>query len=276
MKKQLLIAAVAASMTSVAMADISISGAAKFNSLDGVYTNEADLTIAGKSGDTSVTANISLDGTFSVEDLYMKTTVAGVAVKMGEWRSGKSELGETSATASDRVNVSTTFGGLSLAYEDTGSTNSTTIGGSLAGISLSHKIKKSTETETKASGSMGGVSVKVHSINSATDKTDTSITLSTEIQGVTLTYSKISSDTGTDTDGYITKVTGNDVTAADAIGIKTSIAGNTVQFKAITVDGADTNKVIVTRALGAGATFEATYSDTDSADTLDLELAVKF
>jgi len=277
MKKQLLIAAVAASMTSVAMADISISGAAKFNSLDGVYTNEADLTIAGKSGDTSVTANLSLDGTFSVEDLYMNTTVAGVAVKMGEWRSGKTELGLTSATPSDRVNVSTTFGGLSLAYEDTGSTNSTTIGGSLAGISLSHKIKKSTETETKASGSMGGVSVNVHSINSATDKTDTSITLSTEIQGVTLTYSKISSDTGTDSDGYITKATAAAlITAADAIGIKTSIAGNTVQFKAITVDGADTNKVIVTRALGAGATFEATYSDTDSNDTLDLELAVKF
>ena len=61
------------------------------------------------------------------------------------------------------------------------------------------------------------------------------------------------------------------------IGVKTAISGNTVQFKAVTIDGTDTNKVIVTRALGAGATFEATYSDTDLVDaTLDLELAVKF
>ena len=276
MKKQLFIAAIAATFTSVAMADIAISGAVKMNSKDGVYNHEADLFITGKSGDTSVSAGLAMDGNaIAIENMYMKTTVAGVSVKMGQWKSGKNELNITDA-ASERVNVSTSFGGLSLAYEDAGTTNSTTIGGSLAGISLSHKIKQSTQTETKASGSMGGVSVNVHSIDTS-GAVDTSVTLSTEVQGVTLTYSKISSDTGTDSDGYITKVTANTITAASALGIKTSIAGNTVQFKAIEVNGVDTNKVIVTRALGAGATFEATYSDTDAVDaTLDLELAVSF
>jgi len=69
MKKQLLIAAVAATMTSVAMADISISGNMKVN-----YTNndnnsavtnkvnhEANLVIAGKNGDTSVHIEMALD-----------------------------------------------------------------------------------------------------------------------------------------------------------------------------------------------------------------------
>jgi len=283
MKKQLLIAAVAATFTSVAMADIAISGAAKFNSKDGVYSHEADLTIAGKSGDTGVTANISLDsGTngaavaVTVEDLYVTTSVAGVKVKMGGWRSGKSELGQTSTTVSERVNVSTTFGGLSLAYEDLGSKNSTTIGGSLAGVAVSHKIESTDATETKASGSIGGVSVKIHSKEAAAGTTDTSTTLSTEVQGVTLTYSRIDSDTTTSTDGYITKDTG--VASAEAIGIATSISGNTVQFKSITVGTVDSTKVIVTRALGAGATFEATYndSDTNADDYLDIELAVKF
>ena len=275
MKKQLLIAAVAATFTSVAMADIAISGAAKFNSKDGVYSHEADLTIAGKSGDTSVTANIALDSNaFVVEDLYVKTAVAGVTVKMGGWRSGKSEL-RTTGGITERVNVSTTFGGLSLAYEDLGSKNSTTIGGSLAGVAVSHKIESTDATETKASGSIGGVSVKIHSKEAAAGTTDTSTTLSTEVQGVTLTYSRIDSDTTTATDGYIGKGT---VTTADAIGIKTSISGNTVQFKSISMDTTDSSKVIVTRALGAGATFEATYndSDVDSEDYLDLELAVKF
>jgi hypothetical protein len=277
MKKQLFIAAVAATFTSVAMADISISGAAKFNAVDGVYSHEADLTISGKSGDTSVTTNIALDANnFAVEDLYLKTSVAGVAVKMGGWRSGKSEL-RTTGGITERVNVSTTFGGLSLAYEDLGSTNSTTIGGSLAGVSVSHKINQDTSTETKASGTMGGVSIAAHSKESAASETNTAVTLSTEVQGVTLTYVTLSNDSGISTDGFMgaqTIVAGTD---ASAFGIATSIAGNTVKFKAITNGSTDTNKVIVTRALGAGATFEATYADKDAVDaTLDLELAVKF
>jgi len=284
MKKQLLIAAIAATFTSVAMADISISGAAKFNSVDGAYKHEADLTIAGKSGDTSVTANLSLDGTagtvaqgVTVEDLYVTTSVAGVKVKMGGWRSGKSELAKTSTTVTERVNVSTTFGGLALAYEDDGANNSTTIGGSLAGVSVSHKVNSTDAkgTETKASGSIGGVSVKVHS-QEVLSKTTTSTTLSTEVQGVTLTYANTTTDDGTDQDGYIGNTAITAGNSATAIGLSTAIAGNTVQFKSITINGADSSKVIVTRALGAGATFEAIYTDTDTSDSLDLELAVKF
>jgi len=284
MKKQLLIAAVAASMTSVAMADIAISGAAKMNSLDGVYSHEIDLTISGKSGDTSITANLAMDdkgevagsvkNDIKIEDMYLTTAVSGVSLKMGGWRSGKNELRKTGGIT-ERVNVSTSFGGLSLAYEDTGASNSTTIGGSLAGVSVSHKINQDTSTETKASGSMGGVNVSVHSKENASSETDTAITLTTEVQGITLTYVKITTDSDTDSDGYIVK--GTIAKEADAIGIKTSIAGNTVQFKAKTVDGVDTNQVILTRALGAGATFEAQYIDTDDkAASVDLELAVKF
>ena len=277
MKKQLLIAAVAATFTSVAMADIAISGAAKFNAADGVYSHEADLTISGKSGDTSVTTNIALDtNAFVVEDLYVKTAVAGVTVKMGGWRSGKSEL-RTTGGITERVNVSTTFGGLSLAYEDLGSSNATTIGGSLAGVSISHKINQDTSTETKASGTMGGVSIAAHSKESAASATNTAVTLSTEVQGVTLTYVTLSNDSAVDSDGFMGKMTVAATKDASAFGIATSIAGNTVKFKAITNGSTDTNKVIVTRALGAGATFEAVYADKDATDaTLDLELAVKF
>jgi hypothetical protein len=279
MKKQLLIAAVAATFTSVAMADIAISGAAKFNSKDGVYSHEADLFITGTSGGTSVSAGLAMDGNaITIENMYVKTAVAGVTVKMGQWKSGKNELSKTK-TASERVNVSTSFGGLSLAYEDNGSNNSTTIGGSLAGVKVSHKVNSTTSkgTETKASGSIGGVSVKVHS-KDFSGATDTSTTLSTEVQGVTLTYARTSTDNGTDQDGYIGNVSIAAGAAADAIGIKTSIAGNTVQFKNITMGGVDSNKVIVTRKLGAGATFEVVLNDSDdnTKDVLDLELAVKF
>jgi len=273
----LIVAAVAATLTGAASADISISGAAKVNALDGVYSHEADLFIAGKSGDTSVTVNIAMDATaLVIEDLYVKTAVAGVAVKMGAWRGGKSELGRT-GSITERVNVSTTFGGLSLAYEDLGASNSTTIGGSLAGVSVSHKINQDTSTETKASGTMGGVSIAAHSKESAASATNTAVTLSTEVQGVTLTYVTLSNDSVVTSDGFMGKQIVAAGADASAFGIATSIAGNTVKFKAITNGSTDTNKVIVTRALGAGTTFEATYADKDATDaTLDLELAVKF
>jgi len=279
MKKQLLIAAVAASITSVAMADISISGASKVNAKGGTYTMEADVTIKGKSGDTGVVAQISLDditnANNTVEQLYATSTVAGIAVKVGKYKTGKGELGHAGGNTANRVSASTSFGGVKLGYSDKSGDAGTdvSISGTIAGLALSHKIKD-TSTETKASGSMGGVSVSAHTKDNDNGNTDTSVTLKTEVQGISLTYVDTTSDAGTKMDGFIGKATGTTVLAASAIGISTSIAGNKVTLKSIDIDGTDNKKLIVTRALASGATFEATYDD--NADTLDLELAVKF
>ena len=112
---KLFIAAVAATMTSVAMADISISGAAKVNNLNGHATDdgttmEADLKVSGKSGDTGVVAMISLDGgqdatKAMVEQLYVTSSIAGVAVKVGSWKGGKSELTQAGGQGDHRYNV---------------------------------------------------------------------------------------------------------------------------------------------------------------------------
>jgi len=274
MKKQLLIAAVAASMTSVAMADISINGSSKVNAKGGDYSMEADVTVTGKSGDTSIVAQIGLDNSNAVEQLYAKSTVAGIAVKVGGWKSGKGELG-VNGNPGNRVSASTSFGGVKLSYTDksgAGGTD-TAISGTIAGVALTHKVH-ATKSETKASGSMGGVSVSAHTKDYDGGNTDTSVTLKTEVQGVALTYVDTSSDAGTKMDGFIGKSTTATVTSADALGLSTSVAGNKVTFKAITINGVDNKKLIVTRGLASGATFEATYDD--NADSLDLELAVKF
>jgi len=275
MKKQLLIAAVAASMTSAAMADISINGAAKVNAKGGDYSTEVDVTVTGKSGDTSVVAKIGLDAGNTVEQLYATSTVAGIGLKIGEWKSGKGELGQNQANGSVpmRVSASTSFGGVKLSYTDTsgdGGTN-TAISGKIAGVAVSHKVHSS-KSETKASGSMGGVSVSAHTKDYDAGGSDTSVTMKTEVQGVSLTYVDTTSDAGTKMDGFIGKATG--VTSASALGLSTSVAGNKVTFKSIDINGTDNKKLIVTRGLASGATFEATYDD--NADSLDLELAVKF
>jgi hypothetical protein len=302
MKKQLLIAAVAASMTSVAMADVSITGNAKANVTNGVASIEANLSVVGKSGDTSVVANISLDeamnagtagvegvdgvnattvGTVTgaiVEDLYLTSSFQGVNVKVGEYRSGASELDQTSSAASTRYNLSTTMGGITATYEATKDAHDLTLGGTVAGVSIKHKMKSSDDTETWVSGSMSGVNLAWNQEHTDSgDANSTAITASTEFSGVTVTYVKIDTDAGTVSDGYVGKFTLAANTDASALGLSTAVAGNTVTFKKISIADADSNKVIINRKLASGATFEATYTDVDGdADVLDLELAVTF
>jgi hypothetical protein len=70
MKKQIIAAAVAATMTSVAFADVSITGSTLVNytytdkddnTSSNAVKNETDIVIVGKNGDTSVTASIAMD-----------------------------------------------------------------------------------------------------------------------------------------------------------------------------------------------------------------------
>jgi len=277
MKKQLLIAAVAASMTSVAMADISISGSSKVNAVGGEYSMEADVTITGKSGDTSVVAQIGLDQSNAVEQLYATSSVAGVSVKVGTWKSGKGELGKNSTGDTTRISASTSFGGINLNYEDKNAANgtSTKISGEIAGVALSYKAKENNTSETTASGSMGGVSAKFHTKDNGTSADQTSVTLSTEVQGVTLTYVDIDAvGNATKSDGFFGA--SDSIEKATGLALSTSIAGNKVTFKSLEIDGGDVDKLIVTRALASGATFEATYVDKAAGDSLDLELAVSF
>jgi hypothetical protein len=288
MKKQLLIAAVAASMTSVAMADVSISGSSKANVVDGAASIEADLAVVGKSGATSVVANISLDtgmnpGDAIVEDLYMTSSFEGVNIKVGEYRSGKSELDQTSTDATARYKLDTTFGGITVAHEGNAaaSTNewTNTVSGSVAGVSISHSMKQNKNTETTLSGSLSGVNLTWNREHTdAGSKNDTAITVSTEMNGVTATYVKLDTDTAVDTDGYVGKFTTTAGKTASAFGLSTSVAGNTVTLKAIDNNNTDSSKIIVNRVLASGATFEAVYTDNSGTtkDTLDLELAVKF
>jgi hypothetical protein len=276
MKKQLLIAAVAASMTSVAMADISISGSSKVNAVGGEYSMEADMTITGKSGDTSVVAAIGLDAGNAVEQLYATSSIAGVSVKVGTWKSGKGELGKNVA-GDTRISASTSFGGINLNYEDRNATGgtSTKVSGEIAGVALSYKAKAGNTSETTASGSMGGVSASFHTKDNGTAADATSVTLSTEVQGVTLTYVDIDAvGNATASDGFFGA---NDaITKATGLALSTTVAGNKVTFKSLEINGGDVDKLIVTRALASGATFEATYVDKAAGDSLDLELAVSF
>jgi mRNA-degrading endonuclease toxin of MazEF toxin-antitoxin module len=180
MKKQLLIAAVAATMTSVAFADISISGAAQVNytnvDLEGASSTNAishdfDLKVTGKSGATTIvmdientdananaaTTTVAAVTTFTgaaattvlktanelnVKNAYMMTSIAGVNIKAGTWYGGDSLLGN-GTQGEDQLSLDTTISGVKVQYETSGTnlnTSSVTLSGAVSGVALSHEI----------------------------------------------------------------------------------------------------------------------------------------
>jgi len=319
MKKQLLIAAVAATMTSVAMADVSISGAAQVNwtntdttGADSVnaISHDFDLKITGKSGDTTVVMDIENTdagaeqalGTstnsqeMNVKNAYMATSIAGVNVKIGTWY-GSDSLTSNGTQKEDQVSLDYSMNGVKVQYENhPAGDESVTVSGEISGVKLSHEMFQNDNTETKVSGSFAGVNAAYLTVDSdTTNSKKDSLEVSTEVQGVTLTYAEVSVDgTGTTTSDAWFGTFDNDATNSDVIheasgfGASMALAGNKVTVKSYDVKEASTHaddnytKFVVNRPLASGATLEVTYTDKDAGDaradveTLDIELAVKF
>jgi len=315
MKKQLLIAAVAATMGTAAIADISIAGAAKVNyttvDFDDTQVNtndfkrEMDLKITGKSGDTTVVMNFGNDTTgsagLSAEDTYVSTSIEGVSVKVGAWDNGNNEL-RSSTRGDNKFSASTTFGGVKIAYDATDESagklaDTVKLSGDIAGVSVSYKSVNNGE-DIGVSTTIGGIALSYSAMNRDAANTDKSVmTASGTFGGVgikvavadTDSSAKITGDSWMGdfegSTGAYALSNGQDVTSIE---LSTTIAGNSVKFRNTKIDGVaaeDTsfNKVIVTRALSNGSTFEATYTDlsddgstTTDSSTLDLELAVSF
>ena len=317
--KKLIAAAVATSVSAIAMADISITGQLKTNYTHKDYqttalndsdsfSTEGDLYIKGKSGDTTVVMNFggidtATSGTRSQmnhEDVYVSTKVGDVALKMGNYDNGNNSL--RASSRAPRVSASTSLGGFNLSYlnGDTSQDDEVGIATTLGGVNVGYTLKDGGET-IKASTSLGGVNVSYLGLPSDTADSDrNAIELSTEMNGVGIKLGSATAETGTAITGdswmgdyesagglEFTPLAGQDVTAVE---LSTSLAGNKVTFRNISVDGYatsgkdwDMNKIIVTRPLASGATLEVTYKDINddgSTDTdmevLDIELAVKF
>ena len=303
MKKQLLIAAVAATMASVSMADVSISGGAtaNINSVSGAdttYASDIDLKIVGKAGATSATIDLEFlttgEGTATVVDAsdtnavsvttvgsnsnfvknaYISTNIAGANIKVGDWYGSDSLLGNGSNDNTEGLSVDYTMSGVKVQYEAQGASDSVTISGTVGGVAISHEIFDA-KTDTKFSGSAAGVAITYRKIDAdANDDDQSSLEVSTEVSGVTVSYAKVDNNVEKASDAFFGEV---DITDATGFALSTSVAGNKVTFKSLDMDNVDTNKVIVSRPM-AGGTFEATFADTDGKpSSVDLELKVSF
>jgi len=208
MKKQLIAAAVAASMSAFAMADLSITGDAKYEydhtDTNGTKTNDANtemhINFKGKTGDTTVVANFELDthgtdgGGIDLEDNYLQTKVGDLTVKAGNYASSTSGLLgelEEGGRASNKVTVSGSIGGVNLyAGNSGGSTaaagdsNSATVDGNtsydnnmfvgasmnIAGNTVQVKKNNNYRDSWGIKGSLSGVNYRVEGLSDNGEK----------------------------------------------------------------------------------------------------------
>ena len=280
MKKQLLIAAVAATMASASMADISIAGAAKanFTVVDfedtqvntNTFSREMDLFVTGKTGDTTVVMNFSNDslstgtGTGSTgglvsEDSYVATKIGDVSVKAGAWDNGNNALRESGRT-DGHLEASTTLGGVTVLYDGYGDTtdSSVKLSADISGVAVSFK-HLATGEDIGVSTTVGGVKVSYLALNRDTANTDRSvIEVAGSFGGVDIKVAQAEADSGARIEGDSwmgdfenADYDGSTAVAYDlannqdvtSISLKTQMAGNTVEFINTKVDGVAGNDV---------------------------------
>ena len=295
MKKQIIAAAVAASLSAVALADVAITGSAKVNwtSTDAgadsgatrKMTHELDYNVVGKSGDTAFHANIESTATggddFSVKNQYMTTKVGNFDVKMGNWYTGDSNL-NNGGTQDSQVQIGTTMGPASVTLNHMPKSgtdhNEIHLKTELAGIKVGIERENTADHMIyNLSGDMAGVNFAfTDSSSNIQGDNEQNVTIKTDVAGFGVEYHQTESKAanGTTSDGFF----GTQAALKDAkgFGVTTSLAGNKVQLRNYEVDGTRDNKVIVTRTLASGATAEVTYVNGDSNTSLDVELLFKF
>ena len=255
MKKQLLIAAVAASMSSVAMADVSISGEYEgtLSQSTGTasFAQDLDLTIVATSGDTSVTTTIedlSTNTALTATTVKLSTQLEGISFTAGNYESQNGNGLINEAVAAKRIGFSTTIAGVGVAMTNSNgsSSSSITLAGNVAGFDVKVQDATNSTRFVSVSTDVAGVAVAVERQKTATG-TNTAYSLSTDVNGVAVAYEnvKINGSAATQTDGFI----GDISTAAKASAISASMntAMGSVEVKRAKIDADKTVSIELTR-----------------------------
>jgi len=293
MKK--LIALFAVSSTAVlastaAVGSVALSGSASVsyddNGTSASSTSyDADMTIVGTAGGTTLTASYDMDGTsLATTAVDMSTTIGPVTIAAdmfdevsGQVTSlGTLNSGTTAGTAGEQIYESTDtgvtvsldvpVGDATVALDNSGNV---ILSGTWSGVTLSHTVGDT--TVTSAGVALAGVDVNV--TNSAGS---TTWDLATTVSGVDLTLAstqKITAAFG---------LAGNTMTVSSipevaAAGVSTGTSAGTTSTgygKRAVTSVASYSTVAISRDLTSGASLTATYSTKD--DSLTLKAAVTF
>lgn len=232
MKKQLLIAAVAATMSVSAMADISITGSAnakmsaKELSTGGTTEGSSmnmDIDFAAKNGGTAVYAHLDFDdagnvgkgttetdltkqntGALTIDKLWMTTSIGSVNITAGDYSScvGSVEGVVACGTTDNSIGLSTDVAGFNVGYtksmKDSSTNDSITLSGTVAGLDFKIKDNENTYTNFSVKGDLAvgtGTGFYAEQMNrDAADSDATLIAAHTVVNGITLKAADYSAD----------------------------------------------------------------------------------
>jgi len=246
---------------------------------------DADMTIVGTAGGTTLTASYDMDGTsLATTAVDMATTIGPVTIAADMFdevsgqvtSAGTLNSGTTAGTAGEQIFESTDtgvtisldvpIGDATVALDNSGNV---ILSGTWSGVTLSHTVGDT--TSTTASVALAGIDVNVTNSAGAT-----TWDLATTVSGIDLTLAstqKVTAAFG---------LAGNTMTVSSIPAVATA-TGSTGQSTGIGTGGYGTRNttsvaaystVAISRDLTSGASLTATYSTKD--DSLTLKAAVTF
>jgi len=294
--KKLIAAAVATSVSAIAFADVSITGNANYEYFhkedSGYNTNYADteinLSIKGKSGDTTVVANFEVDShgdastALDIEDTYITSKIGDVNVKAGNFASGTTALGgeiDQGGRATNKVDFNTTLGTAKVGYAqafggsatDADGTDSAAIYASMpiGGVNFSVKEQSDTYTIMGLSGAFSGVDFRVEQKDNDSSATGDVLfyNVGTKLGDIDVSYAVIDADkAGAVTEGDSAIFAQEMATDSDSTG-KTGVDGVSQITVGTTVDGTAL-KLRVGELRGAATYKDAGFSRIEASRTL--------
>jgi hypothetical protein len=268
MKKLIALTATAVMASSAAMADVAISGSASVSYDDNgssasTTSYDADLSIVGTSGATTVTIGLDVDAGASITGVDLSTSIGPVTIAADMFDETNTTLndgdGDIKVDGDDRsitVSLDVPVGDMTVGLDDSGDI---TLTGTFSGVTIAHTIKDGSD-KTVGSASIAGMDISL-----TNDGGSTTWSIGTTVSGVALTL---------DSENDVTAafgLAGNTLTVSH-IGARAVVAATTTHYSTAAATAYST--VAIARDLTSGATLTATYSTSD--DSLTLKAAVAF
>jgi len=278
MKKLIALFAVTTLASTSAIASVALSGSASVTYDDqgasaSATSYDADLTITGTAGGTTLTASYDMEGaSLATTAVDLSSTIGPVTIAADMFNATETNLNDGDGdyrTQQDDTSVTMSLdvpiGDATIGVDNSGDV---TLSGTFSGVTVTH-TSKNTADKTVVAASIAGMDIDI-----TNDAGSTTWSLGTTVSGVDLTLNS-----------------GNDVTAAFGL------AGNTLTVSHYGADASasasiSTNSlyastavfatearaayttVAVSRDLTSGATLSTTFSSAD--DSITLKAAVTF
>ena len=277
MKKLIALFAVTTLASTSAIASIALSGSASVSYDDNgsganTTTYDADLSVVGTNGGTTVTVGLDVDAGVTVTGVDLASKIGPVTIAADMHNATETtattdaETGVRKAAGEgsdpnpdDRsvtVSLDVPIGDATIGLDNSGNVS---VAGTFSGVTITHTIQDGAD-KTVGAASIAGMDIDLTNSAGAT-----TWSIGTTVSGVDLTL---------DSENDITAafgLTGNTMTVTH-VGARAEVAHTAVFSTDAAVDAHTT--VAIARDLTSGATLTATYSSLD--DSLTLAAAVTF